>query len=265
MVEKTTLNKLIKKMNEISATDYDCENPFNKRNTRFAAAICRFINAELKAYNSENYNCEYQIVNKTTGYGDFSCFVKDLKHSDSICVYIHVNFASCGRLLHDCGFNSILYRIAENDHDWTGRSNNYSNIKDLVSDAISLYTKVSPVDNFIEEGGEVNMANLVLEDWTIEEETGYKPISTLYLDFSVADNSGITAIKNTYRRVFKEWKDNYKMLTELVMVLNWKMWRWVADNPEYEKVYEDLWGEADLYATSHLKDEELSYFYRVTD
>ena len=101
--------------------------------------------------------------------------------------------------------------------------------------------------------------------WNIEEMTGYKPITTFYQDFSIADMFGSSAIKDTYNRAFKEWKNDYKYLTELVMVLNWKIYEHYERNDEYAKLYNELWEELDMYATDNLKDEELSYFLRTTD
>ena len=94
---------------------------------------------------------------------------------------------------------------------------------------------------------------------------GYKQITTFFEDFSIADNFGVKAIKDTYNRAFKGWKTNYKYLTELVMVLNWKIWQWHGKNDEYAKVYNDLWEKADEYACDNLKGDELAYFYRTTD
>lgn len=93
---------------------------------------------------------------------------------------------------------------------------------------------------------------------------GYEQKTTFFTDFSIADNFGLDAIKDTYKRAFNEWKNNYIYLTELVMVLNWKMWQW-QDNEEYCRTYEELWSEADRYACNNLKGDELSYFYRTTD
>ena len=103
------------------------------------------------------------------------------------------------------------------------------------------------------------------ENWNIEAMTGYKPISTFYEDFSIADNFGVKAIKDTYNRAFNEWKDDYKMLTELVMVLNWKIWRWHEYNKEFAQLYNELWETIDNYACENLKGEELAYFYKITD
>ena len=107
---------------------------------------------------------------------------------------------------------------------------------------------------------------LSCENWSIEAETGYKPITTFYTDFSIADGFGVAAIKDTYKRAMQNWKDNYKYLTELVMVLNWKLWRyWEGGNEKYAELYHDLWWKTDNYALDNLKDEELDYFIRTTD
>lgn len=93
----------------------------------------------------------------------------------------------------------------------------------------------------------------------------YECITTFWEDFSIADQFGVTAIKDTYNRAFNEWKTDYKYLTELVMVLNHKIWQWYERNEAYAKVYNELWEQADLYACENLQGEEASYFYRVTD
>lgn len=97
-------------------------------------------------------------------------------------------------------------------------------------------------------------------------ENGYQPKTTFWMDFSIADKFGIAAIKkDTYNRAFKEWKTNHVYLTELVMVLNHKIWQWYQINETVAQVYNDLWKEADLWAQEHLEGEELDYFYEVTD
>lgn len=105
---------------------------------------------------------------------------------------------------------------------------------------------------------------MIIKDWNIEAMTGYKPITSFYRDFSIADKFGIDAIKDTYKRAFNEWKSDYKYLTELVMALNWKSWEHES-NGEYCRLYCDLFYESQDYAYKNLKDEELSYFIRTTD
>lgn len=98
------------------------------------------------------------------------------------------------------------------------------------------------------------------------EEIGYKALTTFWQDFSIADNFGETAVEDTYQRVFKEWKRDYKYLTELVMVLNHKIWQFYHQGDEsMARLYNRLWEGADAYAINNLKGEELEYFYKVTD
>ena len=99
----------------------------------------------------------------------------------------------------------------------------------------------------------------------MEMQTGYSCITTFFEDFSIADKFGIEAVKDTYARALKEWKHDYKYLTELVMILNWKIWQYYNHKDELANVYNELWQKADNYACEHLKGEELSYFYQTTD
>ena len=94
---------------------------------------------------------------------------------------------------------------------------------------------------------------------------GYETITSFWNDFTIADRFGVSAIKDTYKRAFNEWKDNYKYLTELVMVLNWKIWQFHEKNNQYAEVYNKLWEEADAYACNNLKGDEAAYFFWTTD
>ena len=94
----------------------------------------------------------------------------------------------------------------------------------------------------------------------------YECQTTFWQDFSIAEIFGVAAIKDTYKRAFREWKSNYIYLTELVMVLNHKIWEhYYNENHEVAKVYDELWKKADAYACNNLKGEELRYFYQTTD
>ena len=72
--------------------------------------------------------------------------------------------------------------------------------------------------------------------------------NTFWMDFTIADAFGLDAIQDTFNRAFNEWKSDYKMLTALVMVLN-----------------NDLWEQAQYYALTNLKGDELQYYYEITD
>lgn len=107
--------------------------------------------------------------------------------------------------------------------------------------------------------------NLTIPTFDSESFCGYKQITTFFVDFGIADKFGTDAIKDTYKRAFAQWKSDYKYLTELVMVLNWKSWEWAQKNPEISQVYVDLFYKARWYAVSHLKGKELKYFWKTTD
>ncbi len=97
------------------------------------------------------------------------------------------------------------------------------------------------------------------------QENGYELQTTFWDDFSIADRFGLSAIQDTFNRAFEEWKKNYKYLTELVLVLNHKIWQYHETRPDMAILYNTLWTQTDLYAKENLKDDELSYFYEVTD
>lgn len=93
----------------------------------------------------------------------------------------------------------------------------------------------------------------------------YECKTTFWNDFTIAENFGKNAILDTYKRAFEEWKDDYIYLTELVMVLNHKIWQWYERNELVARIYNDLWEKTNEYAWNTLKGDELTYFYRTTD
>lgn len=93
-----------------------------------------------------------------------------------------------------------------------------------------------------------------------------RPDSTFYADFSVADVFGLKAIEDTYRRAFEGWKSDHRMLTELVAVLNHKIWEWNECGLDgYARLYDRLWREADAFGLDNLKGAELEHFTMVLD
>lgn len=94
---------------------------------------------------------------------------------------------------------------------------------------------------------------------------GYETKTTFWMDFSIADTYGVGAIKDTFKRTFEAWRSNYVYLTELVIVLNYKIWAYYEKNEKYCELYTSLYDKARDYALDNLKDEELSYYLRVTD
>ena len=95
---------------------------------------------------------------------------------------------------------------------------------------------------------------------------GYTTFTTFWQDFSIADYFGVDAIEETFLRAFDEWRSDYKYLTELVMILNWKIWyHYELGNDAYVEMYTKLWEEADEYAYENLSGSELRYFLETID
>lgn len=98
------------------------------------------------------------------------------------------------------------------------------------------------------------------------EQFGTEPITTFWQDFSIADKFGLKAVEDTFNRAFEEWHDDYKYLTELVIVLNTKCWNlYHFKNMELAKLYDKLYHQADAYAYENLKGEEMEYYFNFTD
>ena len=90
--------------------------------------------------------------------------------------------------------------------------------------------------------------------------------NTFWMDFTIADAFGVNAIKDTFKRAFKEWKSDYKMLTALVVTLNHKIWQhYEAGKHDIARLYDSLWRQAEDYAMDTLKGDELQYYYDITD
>lgn len=95
---------------------------------------------------------------------------------------------------------------------------------------------------------------------------GKKSQTTFWEDFSIADVFGTSAIKDTYKRAFEDWKDDCMYLTELVIVLNLKCWYYYEKgNNVFSSLYSDLYYRAHYYALEHLTGEDADYYFEMTD
>lgn len=99
----------------------------------------------------------------------------------------------------------------------------------------------------------------------MKENCGYEAITTFWEDFSIADRFGANAVNDTYNRVMKEWEGNVKYLTELVLVLNHKLWEHYNNNSPLAALYDDLWDKASTYCMDTFTGEDLDYYFRTTD
>lgn len=99
------------------------------------------------------------------------------------------------------------------------------------------------------------------------KELGYKPRTTLFNDFWIANAFGKSAIIDTYNRAFNCLKDNYVYMTEMVLVLNHCIWLLYEKNETLARVYNDLWQKLDNWYFEYYKGNEdaIQYYLRTTD
>ena len=96
-------------------------------------------------------------------------------------------------------------------------------------------------------------------------ENGYELKTTFWNDFTIADEFGVDAIKDTYNRAFNEWKHDHIYITELYMVMNWKMFQWFEKDDSKYQTYFELYTILDEWCLDNLKGEQLDYFIATTD
>lgn len=94
----------------------------------------------------------------------------------------------------------------------------------------------------------------------------YEYKTTFWQDFSIADRFGISAIQDTAKRSFESYKDDIEYITELVIVLNHKIWQhYNNNNMAIAKVYDSLWREYHAWCLDNLKGDDLRYYIQTTD
>lgn len=101
--------------------------------------------------------------------------------------------------------------------------------------------------------------------WNIENLNGYKPITTLWQDFSLAEQLD-NGVERVFKLAFKDCKSDYKYITELALVLNHKSWQHYKNgNKRVSNLYSRLYDEVNDYAITTLKGNELTYYFNTTD
>lgn len=103
-------------------------------------------------------------------------------------------------------------------------------------------------------------------------ETNKERMTTFFSDLSIAEwcekNTGErNAVRDTYKRVCKEWIKNYKFFVEFIVSLNHKCWMWYGADENLSKLYGDLYYEArDVFYEHYEGNEEACrYMFEMTD
>ena len=94
---------------------------------------------------------------------------------------------------------------------------------------------------------------------------GYEMKTTFWDDFCIADAFGVSAIEDTYNRSFNSWKHDYIYLTELSLVMNWKMFEWYNKDDCKYQMYYNLYCKIDSWCMDNLINSELIYYIETTD
>lgn len=106
---------------------------------------------------------------------------------------------------------------------------------------------------------------IIAQKLALEKEFNYKFETTFWEEFSIADQYGPEGVLEHYNLVFDRWKDNLKYLTELVLVLNWKIYQWYQVDDTLGMTYDELWKRADGFAMDTLKEEDLHKYLSALD
>ena len=110
-----------------------------------------------------------------------------------------------------------------------------------------------------------SLSNILLERLSLEKMLDYKFESSFWEEFSIAEVYGSEGVRDHWNLVFEQWKDNIKYLTELVLVLNIKIFIWYGVDDSIGLTYDELWKQTDGYALETLKGDDLHYYLHTTD
>lgn len=98
--------------------------------------------------------------------------------------------------------------------------------------------------------------------------SGYQSFTTFASDMAIADCYGEKSVRDTFKRVTKNWLDDYKYYTEFVMVLNYLCWVFYdLGKEDKSRLYAELFETAqDKLYRKYAKDKEATaYIYRTLD
>lgn len=125
--------------------------------------------------------------------------------------------------------------------------------------------------------------------WTVEESLGYKPFTTFWQDFRIADAFGYGAVADTFRTARKEWAHDGAYIAEMALVLNHSGWMFhsLTENENVREPYRThykalcglyfkLWRELDCWEAGYtdaggawhepgLRGKDLETYTAVTD
>lgn len=133
--------KMVLKIRDAFKKDYDCEEPYAKKIVPAVnKAFVNFFKDELK-----DFGDEYEFVNiSKNGHEHVSLFLQDKnkfnpdgKTKPSVYISLeYIGFEGILRLLKEQ--DSVLYRTANHEKDYTGGCNEYASLTEVVEEAVNL-------------------------------------------------------------------------------------------------------------------------------
>ena len=99
-----------------------------------------------------------------------------------------------------------------------------------------------------------------------EEKTGFKFETNVWELFTEAEINDDVDIEELYRKLFREWHNDVKLIAELSMCMNWKLWEHhEKGNESLAELYNSLRMRVHDYALDVFTWEDGAYYFRITD
>lgn len=99
-----------------------------------------------------------------------------------------------------------------------------------------------------------------------EERTGFKFETNVWELFTEAEQRDDVDIEELYRKLFREWRNDVKLVAELSMCMNRKLWEHHEKGDEnLAELYNRLWMKVHDYALDTFTWEDGAYYFRITD
>lgn len=100
----------------------------------------------------------------------------------------------------------------------------------------------------------------------LEQDTGFKFETNVRELFTEAEQKEDVDIEELYRKLFREWRNDVKLVAELSMCMNWKLREHHEKGDErLVELYNTLRLRVHNYALDVFTWEEGKYYFNVTD
>lgn len=95
---------------------------------------------------------------------------------------------------------------------------------------------------------------------------GYEMQTTFFEDYAIANVFGEKAVKDTYKRSFRDWKNNVTYMKEMTFVLNIMCWEFYhKGNMKMSELYSNLYHECYDKCLDNFKGDELQEYWSFLD